>query len=252
MPKKKNYISKLLKKQKKQENGKPSTEMNSKSSVSFQPPQLPASPSSYTLHHSIRTLLYDDFIEVLTTEELKTLIITGEPPIDELVTAWENITEEYSANIKTPKSTTIFDCYKKIERTKYKIKVIDWALFYLTEMYDEEIANVLAGMGYPLITPSDDKEEYLKQIECVKMRAKTLIVLLNQYQNEYKILSPNSDKVTRNRQDYLDELAILSKHQGGGMINPKAITVELYISIVNGFMSYQDSLRKQQEAQQKK
>lgn len=266
MPKKKNYTSWLRKKQKTQENGKPSTKMNSENSVSYLHQQQPGSPSDYSLHRSIRTLIYDDFITILTTEELGPLIISGEPPIDELVTAWDTITDEYSNSIKTPRSTSIFDCYKKIERTKGQIKFIDAALGYLEGLaqhvhnyyewneklyYDVDTAVLLTNRGYLLIEPAETYDAYLEQIHFVRTQAKTLIILINQYTNEYKLLSPDGEKVTRTRQSYMDELAILSKHQGGGFINPRSITVDMYIAIVNSFMSYNDALRQQQENQKK-
>jgi len=247
MPKKKRYISWLRKKQEKQTNGKPSTKMNSEEHNSLPPQQQQESPSAYSLHSSIRTLIYDDWITILEKEELKPLIISGQPPIDELVSAWDSITDEYTAAIKTPKSNSIFDCYKKIERTKEKIKVLDWILFLLEFQYDEDLANELVKHGYSLITLCDDKEEYLKKINRVRTKAKTLIVLLGQYQNEYNLLAPDDNKVKRDRQSYIDELAILAKYQGGGFIDPRKITVEIYISIVNSFMRYQESLNRQQE-----
>lgn len=252
MKKKGKYISWHRKEQEKQMSGKPSLETKEENSVSSLQVSPPGIQSLGTYHKSIKTLVYEDFLTILTTEELKPLVISGEPPIDELVTAWESITDEYSNAIKTPKSDSIYACYKKIKRTEAYIKLVDWCLLILTEEYDEQFAKMIAEMGYNMIEPCDDKEEYLRRIKIVKLQASTLIVLLNQYQNEYNLLAPGDDKAKRDYQSYMDELALLSRHQGGGLIQPKSITVAQYISIVNSFMSYHDALRMHQERNEKK
>ena len=242
MPKNKKYFSGLTGWLKKLVSGRPFTQTSMEPLVSYRHQQPSGTPSGYTLHRSIRTLIYEDFLQVIISGELAPLIISGNPPIDELVTAWENITEEYSEAIKSHRSRSVFDCYKRIIRTQAQIQVIDAGLMYLTQQFDEEIANVIADMGYTLIIWDEDKEVYLNRINRVRTEAKTLIVMLNQYKNEYSIINPDGKEVNRDYQSYLNELAILSKHQGYA-IRVKEITVLEYCSIVNSFIAYNEALK---------
>lgn len=247
MPKNKKYSNWLRRKLKKQETTTPSTTMVKESPASSLHPSQQDIPSKSTLHSSIRTLPYDSFIHIITGEDLKPLVISGEPSVVDLVTAWDNISDEYGTAIKSGKSKSVFAAYKKVVRLEGKTKLVDASLFYLTEMYDEEIATILHENGYLLITPNPDREKYLKMIDRVRTQAKTLVVKLNQAVAQYKLLSPDNEmKVERDYQSYIDELAILSKHQGYAL-RAKEITVLEYCAVVNAYMAFVDAHKKQQE-----
>lgn len=247
MAKNKKYLNWLQKRLNSLAKSRPSTETEKGSFVSYQHDQELGSPSSFTLHQSIRTLSYESFILILTGEDLGPLIISGQPPVDELISAWDNISEEYSAAIKTNKSKGVFEAYKKIVRIESQIKLIDAALLYLECEYDEEIATILLENGYHLVEPNDDKEAYLRSINTVRTQAKTLVIILNQAVAHYKLLSPDNEmKVERGYQSFLDELAILSKHQGS-FLKPKELTVAEYCAVVNGYIAYVEANKKEQK-----
>lgn len=236
MPKKKRYLSWLRRGQKKQEKTSHSTTTAKDNLASYPLPHPQAIPSDYTLHRSIRTLPYDCFVQIITGEDLGPLIIEGQPPVDELVSAWDTISDEYSNAIKSGKSKNVFAAYKKYVRLDSQMKMIDAALYYLTEMYDEEIATILHDNGYRLITPDPDREKYLAQIDFVRTQAKTLVVMLNLAAAQYKLLAPdNEHKIERDYQGFMDELAILSKHQGYA-IRAKEITVLEYCAVINAYI----------------
>lgn len=252
MLKKEKYISRLLIKLKKLVNGKRSTKMSSEKLNSSQPVPPQDSPSAYTLHRSTRTLPYDNFITVLTEESLDPLIISGQPPVDELVTAWENICEQYNESIKTELSKSVFEAYKKVVITESKIKIIHSAILYLRNLgYDEEVAQVLNQLGYGKINKTIDQNELERYLKRYELKSSILVVLLNQYRMQYKALKPEDTSVKLEYSDYMDELAILSKHQGYN-INAKKITVQEYCSIVNGYISYSNSMRKQYQNSEKR
>lgn len=246
MAKNSKYLNWLRRKRNQPGKHKPSSEMKKDNSVSYLHDQGSVTPSSFTLHRSIKTLSYESFIQIITGEDLGPLIISGQPPIEELILAWEGIADEYAGAIKTGKSKSVFEAYRKVIRIEAQIKLVDASLYYLTHEYDEEIANILFNNGYHLITPNDDRETYLKDIEKVRTEAKTLIVVLNQAVAHYKLLSPdNEHKVERSYQDFIDELAILSKHQGYAL-RAKEITVLEYCSIVNSYIAFVEASKKKQ------
>ena len=235
MSKKRKYLNWLSKKQSQQESAMPSTQTNTENVVSYLHQQQPGTQSNYLLHRDIKTLIYEDFLQVLVSGELAALIISGKPPIDELVSAWDNITEQYSSAIHNQKARTIFECYKKIVSTQTNIQIIQTSLQLLTIQYDEDIAGIIHNMGYSLILPIGNKKKYAAQLASVEMQAKTMIIKLVQYQNEYKILSPAGTEVKLDYQSYVDELAVLSKFQGYA-IRTTQITVAEYCSIINNFI----------------
>lgn len=244
MPRKRKLLNSLLKKLKALVKRKPSTVTQKGSSVSYQHQQS-GTPSSYSLHRSIRTLTYDSFIRIITGEDLGLLIIEGQPPVDELVSAWDHISEEYTEAIKTNNGKGVLKAYLKFTKLQAQMKMIDASIFYLTNAYDEEIANNLFENGYPLVEPNDNRETYLKQIDRVRIKAGTLVVMLNQAAAAYKLLAPDNEmKVERSYQNFLDELAILSKHQGGALIKAKDITVAEYCSVVNSYIAYVEANKK--------
>lgn len=240
------YFNWLHKKPKKQENGRASGLTNSETPVSYLHQQQPGTPSPYSLHRSIKSLPYENFVLVLTEEELSHIIISGNPPIDELVIAWENITTEYSQSIQSDKSRSIFECYRKIKRTQKMISLIDNALDFLEMKYDALLAEEIANLGYFLVKNIEDREEYLEQIERVRTEAKTLVIILGQYQTEYKLLAPEDNTVKRDYQSYMTELAILSRHQNT-FLKAKEITVQEYCNVVNAFVAYHEAIKRKEK-----
>jgi hypothetical protein len=243
MQKKKKYLGWLQKKLKKQAVGRQYGKTNRGNGDSSRRRKQPAIPSGYSLHRSIRTLKYEAFVQIMIEDELRHLVISGNPPVDELVSAWNAIATEYSEAIRSAKSQSIFECYKKIILLQARIQIVDSAILLLTERYDEEVAWILFNMGYPLIVPHNDRAAYLKNVERVRTEAKTLVVILTQYVNEYKMLSPDGPEIKKDYQSYLDELAVLSKYQGYAL-RMTDITVSEYCSIVNSFIAYYELQKK--------
>lgn len=192
--------------------------------------------------------MLDRWINIMLTGNLIFLVINGEPGPKELLHAWNLITDEYSELIKSDKSDDVFDVYKKIESTKFKLFYIATTLDYLKAEYDYELAESLASMGYFFIQDLPDRKDYLGQIFKVETEAKFLIVLLNQYTNEYNILMKDHEDVSIKRtvMDYEKELMILSKHQGY-RIRKEQTTVTEYAAIINTYIEYHKSVNKDAE-----
>lgn len=206
-----------------------------------EPTQQKASPLHNTYHHKCSTLPYSIFIEVMLTQNIALLIISGEPSFEELAVAWREILEEYSGLIKTNKSQSVFDCWKNIIITQHKLTTIGFALYALKIQYDAEIAEAVALHGYSLIEPLEDRQAYLTQIYAVETEAKTLVVLLNQYRAEYAKLCPEAAAPTAGSQadalQYDKELAILSRFMGY-RIDKTLTTVAEYCAAANLYLEH--------------
>lgn len=202
-------------------------------------------PSLDSFHHQCQTLPLIKFWEVIDTGELTHLIISGNPSPIELNEAWDKITREYGEILKTEKSENVFQLWKKIEHTRSMITFIERALMALKWRYDEEIASWLHNYGYSLITASEDRDEYLRGIYRVESEAKSLVVMLNQYLTEYKIVNPTpEEEITKPaRIERVRDLMILSKFQGT-MIRPESTSVMEYAAIVNLFIEHVNEQKK--------
>lgn len=236
MQRKKKNIKKLFNWRMKQNSGMQSTQTNveeSKSSVTTLSTDIPL-PALF--HRSCKTLLYDTFLNIIDSGSLSLLVIHGQPSIEELVEAWGDILQEHSELIKSNKTQSISDLFKKITYTEWKIVFLEKGLWLLKHEYNEKIATDIANMGYDLIVANDDRETYLRQIYGVETDAKFLIVQLNQYKTEYSILCPKDQQVkTLTLIDYERDIAILSKFMGY-RINKKEITVFEFDGIVNYYL----------------
>ncbi|CAL7961497.1 hypothetical protein GAMM_230010 [Gammaproteobacteria bacterium] len=198
-------------------------------------------------HQSCETLPYGSFIQIIVSENPVFLTIKGHPSDDELRDAWEDIKAEYSSLIKTNKSESIFDLWKKINVAQLKIDMLFGEMgafnFLKYKGYDEEIAKIVESWGLPLILQNDDREAYIKSIMAVEMEAKFFYVQLNQYHTEYKLMCPEQGNLAaRTIQDYDKDLAVVQKYMGF-RIDKTKITTAVYCSYYNLFIEEQDALK---------
>lgn len=171
------------------------------------------------------------------TKDLSPLIISGNPSQIELQTAWSILLQEYVSLIHTDKSDTILNCYLKIAQTETKITFLENGLTYLKCCeWDKDIAERIALWGYDYIEPLEDREAYLKQIYITQNETKALVILLDQYNMEYKSLTGGDGATTDKRElmDYERDWQTLARFQGG-RLNKKKLTVFEYCAILNNF-----------------
>lgn len=195
------------------------------------------SQSNNTYHQSCKTLPYGKFILIMVNQEFSYLIISGTPNKEKLQETWHNILDEYSDLIHTDKSDTILQIYKKMQYNIWKQNFLAATLDTLKDRYDEEVALMVCNLGYDLIQPLKDRELYLRQIYMIEIESQNLVVLLNQYYNEYKRLCPEGEgntEIGRTEMDYEKELAILSKFYGS-RIKKNKITVFEVCGIINAY-----------------
>lgn len=172
------------------------------------------------------------------TKSITALIIQGTPTEEQLTRAWDDILQEYSDLTLTDKGNTIFDVWKKILYTQWKMTYVEHAVAFLKREYNPIIANRIVEVGFDLVVYVEDKEQYLKQIQAVETEALNLVVFLNQYTAEFKKLCPDTETpVTRTELDYTKELAILSRWYKN-IIKPEEVTVFEVCGIIAAFNEY--------------
>lgn len=174
----------------------------------------------------------------MTGGSVKELLIDGDAAEMDLQIAWQNILQEYYELIKTDKSANIFELWKKILYTSWKIQFVDICISALRFKYDAEIAEHLMLLGYDYVQNIKEEGLYLRQLELVESEAKTLIVFLNQYSAEYQLLCPQDkqeEAANRTLMDYEKEITWLSKFMGY-RIKKDEVTVLEYCGIVNTYL----------------
>lgn len=237
MRKKPKFFKKLSRLLIGQDNGLPYLAKEEGMGISSQA-NSPALQTKAMFHQTCQTLKYSTFIKLVCGKSIALLTISGLPEPQALADAWEAILTEYSTLIETGKSKNIFELYKRIVRTQWLFTFLSEATNHLKKEYDQTIAQTIFELGYDYIQEDDNREEYLKQIYLVESEAKSLVIVLNQLNNEYKLLCPvASQEIERTEMDYYKELAILGKFQGG-RINADDITVFEFAAIVNSYLDY--------------
>lgn len=223
--------------------GLSSTPMDLDSSNTALPPNQPGSPLPGTYHQTCSTLLLSHFFEIMITGDLSWLIIKGDVLPSQLEEAWEKIIEEYTSFIQTEKTDDIFLLYKKIKQTEFLMQYVEKCIAALEIQYDNELANWLNERGFGEVAVTNDRELYMKSLKRIKTGATTLVVLLNQYNAEYKILNKDNQNVSiqqsesQKRFAYEKELAILSRFMHM-RINKQTIVVTEYAAIINNYIEY--------------
>lgn len=232
--------------QRRRKNSRPSTLMNSALSKLSRQTSQPDTQSSSTFHRSTETLIYNDFLLILTgAEPLTHLIIEGNPPEEELILAWANIQEQYSDTIRTEKATSLISISKRMLLNQWQITTVDQCILVLRLEVHQESIDTLFNLGYPLIEYNGNWHDYIKQVEMVEMEAKFLIVLKNQLYNEYKRLAgdeaPGDSNVTM--KDYDKELAVISKYMAFDVDKMK-ITTAKFCSYLNIYLDHIEETKK--------
>ncbi len=227
MNRKKEFLKLLKGLQTKPENGseysKNQEPANGNASQEVPPANIPISTNGPL--PTIETLIYWDFIQMMLGR------------IDKPAN-WDEIRAEFSEAIKTPKSSTIFDCWKKIESLTTKMNFVSLACNYLKHSYDTQIAEQLMLHGYDYVQDLPERDAYLKQIYLVETEAKTLVIILNQCYNEYRLLCPEgAGEDERTIVDYDKELAIISKFVGH-RVNKFEITVSEFCAYANLYLEH--------------
>lgn len=215
-----------------------STQTKEEKNASSLPPIQPGTQSSSSYHQGIEKLPYSIFLQVITTGDVKHLIIEGDPAEAELLMAWYEIQYEYSDSVRTSKTDSILQLSKKILDAQWRMSFIDLCVFILKKGYNKEPADALVSLGYSLVEDLPERDAYLMQIYQIETEAKFLIIQLNQYNNEYKRLNPGGPGVqSRTMIDYEKELRILSKFMGYSIKKDQVTTME-FCSILNAYIEH--------------
>lgn len=122
-------------------------------------------------HRSITTLPLHAFISVVCEKHLSPLIIAGNPTVQELTEAWEDMRQEYSDAIGGGETDMHIELLKEVEVLSIKITILDTALEVLRKFpyqYMLDQLNWLLGTKYEM--PEFKSSEYNTMLKKAKAR----------------------------------------------------------------------------------
>lgn len=216
-------------KRKKMTSGTQSTQPKAETKL-LRPNTLQAIPLDGMYPLTIRNLSYGDFIRINLNQKDK--------PED-----WVDIVEEYVSLIETEKSKDIFSLWKKINETRLNLSILEICLDALSgPYYHEPFALKISELGFSFVV------EDRSNIEIVRNEIGVLVVLLNQWKQEYDQLTKQANgQGVRDEMGY--EKEIYSVCSGLRVnIDKDKISCFSYAAILN---TYIDKSNAEQEAYNK-
>jgi hypothetical protein len=176
-----------------------------------------------------------NFIQICVTDDLKWLVISGEP--DNLKEVWASILAEFSDMSDSPQLDNVFKLKKKITFLTNKIDIVNILLNRLSLGGNKDIVKLLISWGYSF--GSSDIE---KDIERARKQLNNDTAKLRMAIADYAEATKGSNE-TSTLQDWEDELFQLSKFSGFA-INKKQTTVSEYAALKKAFNAYVEYLKK--------
>lgn len=148
--------------------------------------------------------------------------------------AWSILGEEYSQKTDGDKYKATINITKDIYRDVCRLLAIDTCINRLVNKYDKDAADILRNFGYKLSFNADDREKYLNELAIVKKKVKIIVLSLEKNREKYEKLSDKKAITGNERDEFINTLTILSKHQGY-RINPDVTTLLEYLNILDNY-----------------
>lgn len=150
------------------------------------------------------------------------------------IEAWSTVSEEYSKKTDADKYKATISTTKDIYRDVCRLLAIDTCINRLIKEYDKDAADILRNFGYKFSFDPQDREKYLNELAIVKKKIKIIALSLEKNREKYEKLSDKKMTTGNERDEFINTLTILSKHQGY-RINPDVTTLLEYLNILDNY-----------------
>jgi hypothetical protein len=169
-----------------------------------------------------------NFIKIITTDDLKWLVVSGTPGDDELKDAWDKVSLEYQELTQDTKSKQLTSLKAEIAYLTNQIFWTQSVVDQITWAYSPEWATLLNELGFRF--RYEDGPELHRELEITIAQSKSLVVELEERKAELEELTKGNEKTTE--AGYYVLLADIGKYMGS-IINPKEVTVTQFVGIYN-------------------
>jgi len=169
----------------------------------------------------------------------------------DLLKAWESIYSEYVNAMKDKEQKYLLRLTKEINLLQYRITAINTIIQVMDMEYrvfkrrDEKM--IVELKKYMVVTGQfnpEDAVSYMRDLEVIMANARRLMTEYETKQIEYDKLVPVNSKVKVDKKHFDDIITQLSKHMKS-LINPKEITVSLFVSMMNDMRTEIDRIEKE-------
>lgn len=200
--------------------------------------------TSWKLYRDCRITL-DIFLECLIDKEYSRLIISGDPPEEEILTAWSNIYLEYAELQNGGGQGELFSKVIEINSLHAKIHLADRCITHLKAfdevegklVYNEEVCKILTYYGLnpsPKIAEDDSIMIRWEKLSTVHARAKRWVINLQLLHKEYEELQGDTEQIHSRdggRAYYEDWLSSISTQRRYAVLE-KDISVRQFVKAV--------------------
>lgn len=176
-----------------------------------------------------KELFLSYFIDAYCNDNLAAVYQFMDEPLEKKPFRWLVILEEWSWLMKNEDGDNLFSIANKILQLKTQITFVDYAVFFLDQRYDKDIADKLRS-----IYPADytDKKNLKRALTLVDTKRYELDILTDEYNRLQD--SNKGEKLTEPQ--FISNVARLSKHQGY-RIDIQKTTVAEYAAIHQNFLT---------------
>jgi len=180
-------------------------------------------------------------------KDYKSIIISGEPTEQELITAWEDVFFDYHSYLKSDDSSYSVLMNRDISLLIWHTTFVKKAIESLRLEYDIEIVEALRTEGYyeNYEEPDRDKLEAIHNriLSLCKTKEFELETLQDEYARYLKEKDGGSDTT---EEDFDKNIIMLSKYQGYP-IDEEKTTAYKYVMIYNGYIADFNARNKEAE-----
>jgi hypothetical protein len=151
----------------------------------------------------------DRFIACVCDNDLKTLVITGEPSDEELQNAWLSIKSQHIENLKDPHALHQVDMTLELVNFEWKCWEINTLISLLKDKYEEDVVKSLRryGFKYPFT-----EDSYTDDIDKVRAKLGSEGLEYASLREQLHATGDNSSKPVK--ETYYMTITALQKHFG--------------------------------------
>lgn len=187
--------------------------------------------SSWTLYRTCNKLPLDKFIECFCDNNYEVLIISGNPPTEELLLAWRELYSEFTDMMKDENHMYIRDTVDKINIITGKIEFGKAVIKYLQSEFREDIVSMLKSLGISIKLNPDNLVEYFKGVKRIVVQVKKWMVDLEECHIELSRAQEKNIQEGTNYDFFYDTLNAISKYNGYA-VKPCDIVVAQFCKMV--------------------
>lgn len=219
----------------------PYTKTVSNTGTSKQPQRSQTGTSSLILYRSIDTLPLDRFITCVCDQDLSVLVISGTPTPNELLSAWNDIYDEYVAAVNDKEQQHILRLTKEINCLEFDFKLIGLCVTRLEIEHSDEVLGILKKLiPTNLKFNPADLEQYKKDLSLVISKSKRMIIEIENKRGELGKLAPEKgSRVTRSE---FDKVIVRASKFMAYKVDKKTTTVSEFVRIVDEMRKEADSI----------